>query len=38
VVAGCVQALMAWYFLRKDFGKRVDQVPSMPAADMGTAS
>ncbi|NOT87954.1 MAG: MATE family efflux transporter [Lysobacter sp.] len=38
VVAGCVQALMAWYFLRRDFGKRVDQVPAMPAVEMGTAS
>jgi putative MATE family efflux protein len=38
VIAGCVQASMAWYFLRRDFGKRVDQAPPMPAAEMGAAS
>ena len=38
VVAGCAQAAMAWYFLRRDFGKRVDQAPALPAAELGAAS
>ena len=38
VVAGCAQAVMAWYFLRRDFGKRVDQAPTLPAVEMGAAS
>lgn len=38
VVAGCAQAVMAWYFLRRDFGKHVDQAPALPAVEMGAAS
>jgi putative MATE family efflux protein len=37
VVAACLQALMAWYFLRKEFGKRVDQLGLVTAVEMGAA-
>jgi putative MATE family efflux protein len=33
VGAGCVQALMAWYFLRKHFGRCIDQLPTMTVVE-----
>ncbi len=38
VAAGCVQAGMAWYFLRKDFGNRVDQLQAIPSVEMNATA
>lgn len=35
LVAGFAQALMAWHFLRREFGKRVDQLQVAPVAGLG---
>ncbi len=38
VVAGCVQALLAWYFLRRHFNSNVDPLAAATAAELGTAA